>query len=83
MRVLLGFLLGCTIAGAIHAAYWLGGNDMKNNIVYTCRDYGKFVIDPEGTWQINCVGPYNPLILIPEYKPWTDAEKKSTARFRK
>lgn len=56
---------------------------MQNRIVYDCRDYGRYIIEPDGLWQINCIGPYNPMLMLPEYKPWTKEEKDSTKRFRK
>ena len=56
---------------------------MKNGIVYNCRDYGRYILDDDGGYQINCIGPFNPYLMLPEYKPYTKEEKDKWAKWRK
>jgi hypothetical protein len=83
MKYLLAFLLGAVCFAGYNFAYWLGGIDKQNEIVYNCRDYGKHVLEADGLWQINCVGPFNPWLTLPEYKPYDPALVKRDAKKRK
>lgn len=81
MKYVLTFVLGLSTAMGFWASYVLGGLDKQSEIVYDCRDYGKYVISE--SWQITCVGPFNPIYLIPEYKPYTQELKDKNRKNRK
>jgi len=73
VKYALVLLLGISLGLGGWGLYNLGGIDKASEIVYACRDYGKYVVSEN--WQITCAGPYNPIYLMPEYNHFERKKK--------